>query len=173
MAKPPGPPRRITCYHCGRSQDVSGRTTSTVCPACSKTLTVEDIVVKSYLGVRNVETCGRLIVTKKGRVVAQQRIVAHEGIELEGKLECREALVSGPVTMGGKAEWRGDLTALSLAVAEGATIRRGYFTVPENWLEELRARPPDEDETRREDDLADDELADGRGARDDVVDDDW
>src|SRR5690606_167050 len=157
MAKPPGPPRRITCYHCGRSQEVSGRTSSTVCPACSRTLVVEDIVVKAYKGVRNVETCGRLIVTRKGRVVAQQRIVAHGGIELEGKLECQEALVTGAVVMGEKAEWRGDLTALSLSVADGAIIRRGFFRVPENWLDDLRARPPDDDGTRRApDDPADD-----------------
>lgn len=153
MAKPPGPPRSIHCYYCGRSISVSGRTTSTVCPACNKTVVVEDIVVKSYLGVRNVETCGRLIVTRKGRVVAQQRIVAHEGIELEGKLECKEALVTGPVVLGPKAEWRGDLAALSLSVAEGATIRRGYFAVPQNWLESLEGESGEEELRREEDEL--------------------
>ncbi len=146
MAKTPGPSRTIQCYYCGHSIEASERAVSTVCSACHKTILLEDIVVTSYKGVRNVETCGRLIVSKKGRVVAQHRIVAHGGIELEGVLECQEALVAGPVVIGKKAVWQGDLIALSLKVEEGATIKRGYFAIPENWLQSVRERGPPREE---------------------------
>ncbi len=128
MAKASGP-KTVSCYHCGHRLEISLRTMSTHCPSCQKTLLVEDIVVKSYKGVINFETCGRLIVRRKGHAVAQNRIVAHEGIEVEGRLQCIEALTGGEVRLSKRSVWRGDLKAGTLVVEEGAVIREGYFLV--------------------------------------------
>lgn len=119
------------------------------CPGCNKPVLVEDIVVKSYKGVISVETCGRLIIHKRGRVVAQQRVVAHEGIEVLGALEGKQILSGGPVHIGPKGKWSGDLKAPALSVEEGAVVRPSHFTIPADPLGELRRqarknRPPDE-----------------------------
>lgn len=133
----------VHCYHCGHRIEVGRRTMSTSCPGCSKPVIVEDIVVKTYKAVVNVETCGKLIVPKRGRVVAQRRVVAHGGIEVEGSLQCGEAISAGPVTIAAKAEWKGDLRAISLTVAAGAKIFGGYFNIPHDPLAEYRqAAPP-------------------------------
>lgn len=111
---------------------------SVPCPACNKSVLIEDVVVSSYKGVLSVETCGKLIIRRRGRVVAQHRVVAHEGIEVEGELDCRQVLSGGLVRLGAKAEWRGDLRAPALAVAAGAKIRASHFRVPDDPLDDLR-----------------------------------
>lgn len=137
MAKPPSPQREVICYRCGHRIAIGARTMSTSCPGCHKPVIVEDIVVKGYKGVFNVETCGKLIVPKKGRVVAQKKIIAHGGIEVEGVCECKEAITGGHVHLGKKAEWRGNLNAPSLSVEAGAKIRDAYMKIPDNPIEGL------------------------------------
>lgn len=150
-----GEQRQVFCYHCGHSMDVGGRAMSMPCSVCNKTVLIEDVVVKSYQGVHSIETCGKLIVKKKGKVVAQSRVVAHGGIDLEGSIHCPHALVSGLVRMGPKSEWRGDLRATALSVAEGAKILRGSFVIPDDPLDSLRKQaknrrnpPPDKPRSR-------------------------
>ncbi|MBU0753867.1 MAG: polymer-forming cytoskeletal protein, partial [Planctomycetes bacterium] len=99
---------------------------------------VEDIVVKRYYGVHSIETCGMLIVTRRGHAAAQNRVIALGGIQVEGKLHCKHALCAGRVEIGSKAEWEGDLAALSLFVESGAIIKSGYFKVPIDPLEDHR-----------------------------------
>ena len=82
---------------------------STSCPGCHKSVLLEDIVVKGYKGVTNLETCGKLIVGRRGHAVAKNRIVAHSGIEVKGRVQCGHALTASRVTLFGKSEWRGDL----------------------------------------------------------------
>jgi len=140
----------VYCYLCGHPIQVGGRTMSTSCPGCNKPVIVEDIVVKDYRGVVKLETCGKLIVKRRGRVSAQQRVVAHEGIEVEGVLHCKQALTAGKVWIGPKAEWRGDLQAPTLIVEEGAKLERGYFEVPHDPVAKYRdldpsAKDPKED----------------------------
>ena len=131
MALPAGP-IHVYCYHCGRRLEIGRRTMSTLCSGCHKTVLVEDIVVKGYKGVNSLETCGKLIVRPRGHAAAQLRIIALAGIEVEGRLQCKSALTLGCVRIGGKAEWRGDLSAGSLLVEPGAVIKEGYFKVPDN-----------------------------------------
>lgn len=137
MAKATGP-KYVYCYHCGKRLQVGAHTKSTLCGGCNKTVLVEDIVVKRYYGVSNIETCGRLIVGRRGHAAAQNRIIALGGIELEGRLHCVHALSAGCVTIGPKAEWEGDLAALSLVVNEGAVIKDSQLLVPVDPLEEHR-----------------------------------
>lgn len=137
MAKAKGS-RTIYCYYCGRRITTSWRTMSIPCPSCNKSLLVEDIVVKKYTGVTNLETCGKLIVRRRGHAVAKHRVVALAGIEVEGKLHCEHALSAGQVILMRKAEWTGDLHATSLVVEEGAKITKGWFKVPEDPLADFR-----------------------------------
>ncbi len=128
----------VHCYHCGHRITVGGRTQSTSCPKCSKRLVIEDLVIKSYYAVVNAETCGKLIIARNGHVVAQKRIVAFKGIEVEGKLQCKEAITAGPLTLGPKAEWKGNLKAASLSIKPGATIQAAHFTVPADPIADYR-----------------------------------
>ncbi|MFG0328838.1 MAG: hypothetical protein ACF8PN_02960 [Phycisphaerales bacterium] len=137
MAKPIRT-RTVYCYNCGHPIEVGRRTMSTSCPGCSKPVIVEDIVVKSYKGVMAVETCGKLVVSKRGHVVAKKRVIAHGGIEVDGKLQCGEAIAAGPVRLGGKSEWKGNLRATSLKIELGAKIHGGLFQIPVDPLEKQK-----------------------------------
>jgi len=126
MAKPTTP-RTVHCYHCRHSFEVSPQTMSTSCPKCSRALTVEDVVIKTAHSVRKIQTCGRLIVQKKGRVIAQT-VEAHGGVDVEGILEAK-VISGGRVRIGEKAQWRGDCAAPSLEIVEGGRIEGGFFEI--------------------------------------------
>ena len=145
MAKAQGP-YHVHCYHCGRRIEVGARAMSTACPGCGKPVKIEDIVIKSYYAVTNIETCGKLIIKRRGRVSAVKKIVAHKGIELEGKLQCKEAHCAGTVRIGKKAEWKGDLRAMSLVTQPGGKILGGRFTVPDDPLAAYRVDEEKEEE---------------------------
>ena len=114
------------------------------CPGCNKPVLIEDVIVKGYKGVITVETCGKLIVRRRGRVVAQQRIIAHQGIEVEGTVESPRVMSGGPVRIGPKGVWKGDLRAPSLEVQEGAKIRNSHFTIPYRPRKSAKKRSPPE-----------------------------
>jgi hypothetical protein len=141
MARAPGPQIEVICYHCGTVIETSARTKSTSCPGCHKPVLVEDIVIKSYIGLTNIETCGRLIVQRRGCAVAQNRIVAHGGIEVKGRVQCVQALTAGQTLLTKQAEWTGNLNAQSLIVEQGAVINSGHFKVPEMSFQEERPQP--------------------------------
>ncbi len=132
MAKATGP-HLVECYLCGHRFEVGARTMSTNCPGCNKPVIVEDVVVKGYKPVKRLQTCGRLVIQRGGRVVAE-RIEAHKGIECNGALH-GEALSGGPVLLGAKAEWKGDCRAPVLRIKKGAVILAGRFCVPEDPLQ--------------------------------------
>jgi len=100
------------------------------CPKCGKQLLVDDIVVKTTQQVRKLQTCGRIIVQPKGRVVADV-VEAHEGLECRGLVRTK-AYQGGPVLIGAKATWKGDCATPSLQVEAGATIEDGLFAVGES-----------------------------------------
>jgi hypothetical protein len=122
------PRRHIRCYLCGHHFDVSGMTMSVPCPRCNKALKVEDVHVKTYVPVNDLQTCGRITVAKNGRVVAKV-IRAGAGIECDGTLEgAIEA--DNHVTLTGKSTWKGKtLQAPSLVIDEGAKLL-GHVRVP-------------------------------------------
>jgi hypothetical protein len=145
-AKPAGVPakvktgatRTIECYLCGRRQDVSVKALSTNCPGCNKAIRIEDLVVNTYTPVNDLETCGRIVVTKKGRVAAK-RIRAGDGIECEGTLH-GAVETPGDVTLGAKAEWKGaTLRSRRLVVTDGVKLE-GRITVP--WAKHGDAGEP-------------------------------
>lgn len=121
------PPRTVRCYHCGRPFEVGGRAMTTSCPGCFQRVIVDDIIVKSLESVRRLQTCGRLVVQKNGRVFAQS-VDALEGVQVDGILEAN-VVCGGLVQIGPKATWKGDCRAPRLSVAVGGTILGGYFEI--------------------------------------------
>lgn len=122
--------RDIRCYLCGHRFEVSTRTMSVPCPSCHKALKVEDITVKNYLPVNDLQTCGRITITKTGRVVAKI-IRSGEGIECEGALEA-VIETDGDLILGAKASWKGpSLRCRSLNMTDGAKLL-GVVKVP--WI---------------------------------------
>ncbi len=138
MAKPT-PRRTICCYLCGHTFAVSGRTMSTTCGGCNKAIKVEDLIIKSYVPVNDLQTCGLIKITKRGRVAAK-RIQSGAGIVCEGAME-GTIETDGEVQLGPKASWKGKLLqSRALAVADGAKLL-GIVTVP--WQRpESEQRPP-------------------------------
>lgn len=130
--------RTVRCYLCGHRSEVSTRTMSTNCPGCHRAIKVEDVTVKTYLPVNDLQTCGKVTITKKGRVVAK-RIQSGDGIVCEGVLE-GAVETDGPVTLGPKASWKGNsLQCRSLSIADGAKLL-GAVKAP--WTREEVEEPP-------------------------------
>jgi hypothetical protein len=129
MAKQ-GTQRTIRCYHCRHRFEVGGRAMTTSCPKCSKSLLVDDVEVKTLEAVRKIQTCGRLVVRKKGHVIAQH-VEAHGGIEVEGIMEAN-VLSGSTVKICAKAVWKGGCNAPSIIIEDGCRIAGGYFVIPDN-----------------------------------------
>ncbi len=126
MAKQKGP-RPVRCYHCGRSFEVPAKAMTCSCPGCFKGIQLESIVVKNMEQMSRLETCGSITVRKRGLVQAD-RIIAAEGIEVEGIVHAN-AKSGRRVTLHSGAQWKGDLTAPSLEIREGASILGGFFRI--------------------------------------------
>ena len=131
-AKPRGRHARqeIRCYLCGKRFEVSAKTMSTTCTSCNKAIKVEDIVVKSYMPVNDVQTCGRIKITKRGRIAART-IQSGAGIVSEGTIE-GSIETEGDVQLTAKSSWKGrSLRSRTLVVEDGATLN-GQVKVP--WV---------------------------------------
>jgi len=122
--------RAIQCYHCRSAFEVSARAMTVSCPACHKKLLVEDVVIKDAQSVTKLQTCGRILIEKNGRVMAQL-VEAHQGIEVQGVIEAK-VLSGRPVIIGAKAQWKGDCRAPAVQIELGARITRGYFEIDPN-----------------------------------------
>lgn len=125
-----GPQRRIACYHCHHEFDIGAHAKTGSCPKCSKRLLLEDVVVKALEAVRRIQTCGKVIVQKKGRIIAQL-VEAKEGVFVEagGILEAN-VVSGGLVKIASKATWKGDCRAPRVSIEDGCVINGGYFEVP-------------------------------------------
>ncbi len=101
---------------------------STSCPGCHKAVIVQDIIVTGLKTTQKLQTCGRVVVKSRGRIMAG-KIEAHSGLEVQGALHA-DVTSGGPVVIGPKARWKGDCKAPTLEVHLGARIESGFFEVP-------------------------------------------
>lgn len=129
---PPGQPppddrQTIVCLYCNKPQEVARRAVQITCKYCYKALKIEDIVVNQYLAQRNVETCGIVVVEKKGNVVVLQGKIHCGGLIVRGKVKA-SVLSRGSVLIGPEADLIGDVTAPTLAVGSGAVLN-GYYRI--------------------------------------------
>ena len=125
--------RQIACYHCGHLLDVSAKAMSTTCPGCHKAIKVEDLVVKTYVPVNDLQTCGKIRVTKRGRVAAKN---VHSGdtLWLEGSIE-GSVIADGNIKLGPKSSWKGKkLAGPKLIVQDGAALD-GFVQVGPEFVE--------------------------------------
>ena len=124
--------KTVQCYHCRQRFDVSARAMSTSCPHCHKPVIVQDVVVKGLKTTQKLQTCGRIIIKPRGRVMAG-KIEAHGGIEVLGALS-GDVVSGGPIIIGSKGRWKGDCRAPALEVKLGARIESGFFEIPIDQL---------------------------------------
>ncbi len=116
---------------------VSQQTMSTTCSGCHRAIKVEDIVVKSYVPVIDLQTCGKIRIGKRGRISAK-RIQCGDGIICDGAMQ-GTVETDGDVRLGSMASWKGkSLQSRSLAIADGARLL-GVVSVP--WQRPETAPP--------------------------------
>jgi len=119
--------RLIHCLHCGQPQSVSRLALTVNCRHCNKLLKIEDVTIRQYQARRSIETCGMLTIEKDGNVFSDH--IACGSLVVRGHL--RGNVVSrGPVFVGARAEIRGNVTAPTLAVGDGAVLEGDYRIGP-------------------------------------------
>jgi DNA-directed RNA polymerase subunit RPC12/RpoP len=127
MAKKKPVQRMVQCYHCDERFEVSAKAMTVSCPACSRALMVEDVVIKTTHAVRKLQTCGRIVIQKKARVIADL-VVGQEGIEVMGILEAK-MVKSARVHVRTKGRWQGDCEAHHVIVDAGGAVTQGNFVI--------------------------------------------
>lgn len=110
--------RTITCPYCGGGDEVSPKAMSIFCKHCRKRLILENYKITSYYAVREFFTCGDVVVEKKGQVVAPIRAAT---LTVKGTVQGR-AIIVGCVRIAKSGVFRGEITAPSLFVDQGATV---------------------------------------------------
>jgi Polymer-forming cytoskeletal len=119
--------RTVRCYHCHRPFPVSSHAISLTCPCCFRRVGLQDFTIRGPHSSTTLETVGWVLVERKGSL-SGSRIHVGEWLEVEGRLDA-DVVCNGPVMIGPKAVWRGDLTAPTLIVAPGAVILGGFFRI--------------------------------------------
>src|SRR5690349_2352373 len=103
----------IVCLYCKKPQEVSRQAKQITCKFCYKSLRVEDWIISRYEARRSIDTCGVVVVEKRGNVVADKILCG--GLIVRGKV--KSAVDSrGTVLVGPEADLIGDVTAPTLAV---------------------------------------------------------
>lgn len=142
----------MQCYHCDQRFEVGSKAMTVSCPSCFKPLMVQDLNIKTLEAVKRLETCGKIVILKKGRVMAD-RVVGMEGVEVEGIMHGN--VRSGtPVRIAAGAEWKGDLEAPGIELDPSAVVLGGFWRIPTRVLSD---EPPKK--------LADAEAASSSGQR--------
>ncbi len=116
----------IVCLYCSKPQEVSRRAMQITCKHCYKSLRIEDVLIKAYDARRTIDTCGVVVVEKRGHVVVVDRIHCG-GLIVRGKVK-GNVLSRGTVLVGPEADLIGDVTAPSLAVGAGA-VHNGFYRI--------------------------------------------
>lgn len=96
---------------------------SITCKHCHKPLRLEDIRIKEYQARRQIDTCGTVVVEKKGNVISDRILCGAMVIrgKVKGQITSRGCVLISP-----EAEVKGDVTAPALAVGAGAILEGEY-----------------------------------------------
>lgn len=118
---------RVRCYHCLEEIEVSESAMSLSCPCCSKRIVVQDLIVSgTYAGTR-VQTCGRVVVERKGDLSAST-VQASGGVFVDGVLKANVRSL-GSVVISSRARWKGDCEAPRIEIEPGAAVEGGEFRI--------------------------------------------
>ncbi|MFQ5807601.1 MAG: polymer-forming cytoskeletal protein [Phycisphaerae bacterium] len=126
--------KRVCCTHCQRITQVGPRALSVVCPHCNQRLVIEDVRVESFYAVREIATCGDVVVEKRGHVVASIRA---GNLIVDGKVH-GDVIALGRVSISRTASVTGDIKAARLLVQNGAALE-GFLRIGD-----LAAPPPND-----------------------------
>ncbi len=132
------PPRRlIFCPRCEARQEVSRATKSTSCPGCHRNISTSDVEINDYCAKIEMYTAGAVLVGRKGTLIAEVRA---ERVEVKGEIKGPVAS-RGPVVLEKGGRVFGNVTAPTLAVAEGAQLVGMIVTGPraQELLAEIEA----------------------------------
>lgn len=129
MATPSTAPtvRTVQCYFCHRHFDVPAKAMSLSCPWCYRRVTLDDVVVKGECFAKAVQTCGRVIVQPKGKVVASL-IEGRMGVEVYGTID-------GPTRSGirmyiaATGRVTGGISAPSIYIEPGGRVGGGLMQI--------------------------------------------
>ncbi|MEM7681915.1 MAG: polymer-forming cytoskeletal protein [Planctomycetota bacterium] len=125
-------PKTVQCYLCGHRFEVSGRAQSTSCSGCNRPVFVADEVVKAGQRrgpIRELRTCGKVTVARRGRLICDV-IEAHGGVDCQGIVDAKKVLCGRTLTIGAKAQFKGDVQAPAVVMEEGARVAPSLFAVP-------------------------------------------
>jgi hypothetical protein len=120
----------VRCYHCLNHFDASEKAITLSCPRCYQRVEVRDVIVRDEMRAKVVQTCGLVIIEKKGRLRAEA-VEACEGVEVLGELDAH-CVSHAHVFIGAKATWRGDCTAPMIVMEPGAKVLGGRFEIRRN-----------------------------------------
>ncbi len=132
--------RQILCPRCDAPQEVSRNAKSILCPGCHRNIATTDIEVNEYCAKIEMYTAGRLLVGRKGTLIAEVRA---EEVQVKGE-------VKGPVRSLGLVALEkggrlfGNLTCPRLRVDEGGQLVGMVVTGPRaaELLAEIDAAVP-------------------------------
>jgi cytoskeletal protein CcmA (bactofilin family) len=113
----------IVCLYCAKQQEVGRRAMTITCKFCHKPLKLEDLTFKGYEARRAIDTCGIVVIEKKGQVISERLLCG--GLVARGRVK-GNIISRGPVLVGPEAEIRGDVVAPTLAVGAGAVLHGHY-----------------------------------------------
>jgi hypothetical protein len=117
----------VLCLFCNQENEVGQRAMSITCRHCRKPLRLEDIRIKEYQARRQIDTCGTVVIEKKGNVVSDRILCGAMVVrgKVKGSISSR-----GPVLISPDAEVTGDVTAPVLGVGAGAILEGHYRIGP-------------------------------------------
>ncbi len=118
MTPPNANTRQIICIHCGGDNEVGVKAMSVFCKHCSRRLVVEDFQIKGFHASRSFETCGDVIIEKRGQLAAHVRA---KDLVIKGKVK-GDVEARGRVAITRTGEVQGNVTAPSLVVESGGMI---------------------------------------------------
>ncbi len=138
--KRPTAVKTVACHHCGKMAEFPKRAMSAVCPHCNKRLILEDVVIRGYHAVRELATCGEVVVERKGHVVAAIKSLS---LTIRGKVD-GQVLARERVILAKTSILTGSISAPCLEVEIGAVMDCHVSIVPGASQEQLinTAPPP-------------------------------
>ncbi|MEO6847051.1 MAG: polymer-forming cytoskeletal protein [Chthoniobacterales bacterium] len=112
------PPRKVRCYTCGTSHEVSGYAASTVCPNCSAYIDLKNVVVSTRV-TRTVDTRGHLHIERGGFLNNVSTICGSALLEgqINGRIYC-----DGPIRLSCKGRCSAEFIATKVVVEKGANV---------------------------------------------------
>ena len=116
--------KEVICTHCREACTVAKRAMSVVCPNCRKRLILENYHIKNYTSVRELVTCGEVMVDRRGHVRA---CIKAGTLTVKGQVQ-GDVRARGLVKLSRTARFVGALTAPSLQV-EGGAVVEGFLQI--------------------------------------------